>query len=172
MLDGGTGYNDLARTPEGSILAGMLTCHPMSGSDLTPGVLVLVDVDGDVSSTPLRFHWPNGIGFSPKADQVLIADFDTGVVHRSAWDGNLESVELRPWTASPTGDTDGLAVADDGFVWIAGGAGGVVLVCNPDGTIVEQVDVPDDFVSSCCFWPGSQRLVVTTGTGVFLHDLG
>ncbi len=171
MLHGGTGYNDLARTPEGSILAGMLTCHPMSGGDLTPGVLMLVDGDGDVSSTPLPFPWPNGIGFSPNGDELLIADFDAGVVHHSAWDGRLESVELRPWAASPTGDTDGLAVADDGFVWIAGGAGGVVLVCDPGGAIVQQVAVPDDFVSSCCFWPATNQLVVTTGTGVFLHDL-
>jgi sugar lactone lactonase YvrE len=171
LLDGGTGYNDLAVGADGTVVAGMLTCRPMSGDALTPGVLVVVGPDGTHRSAPLSFCWPNGMGFSPGGDELYVADFATGVVHRGPWGGGVDEMVLEPWAISPTGDADGLAVSDDGHVWVAGGAGGEVLGYDVAGELVERIDVPDDFVSSCCFWPGRHRLVVTTGTGVFVHDL-
>lgn len=170
-LDGGTGYNDLVIAADDSILAGMLTCQPFSGDDLTPGVLVAVAADGSRSSAPLPFCWPNGIGFSPGGDLLYFADYASGVVYRSAWTGHVSELELQPWITSPTGDADGLAVDDDGQVWVAGGTGRNILRYEPTGALAGEVEVPDDFVSSCCFWPGRHRLVITTGTGVFVHDL-
>jgi sugar lactone lactonase YvrE len=172
LLDGGTGYNDLAVDDDGMVVAGMLTCRPMAGETLTPGVLVGVGPGGPRWSTPLPFCWPNGVGFSPVGDMVYIADFATGVVHRGPWGGDTGELMLEPWVTSPSGDADGLAVSDDGHVLVAAGAGGAVLCYDATGELVDRIAVPDDFVSSCCFWPGRHRLVVTTGTGVFVRDLG
>jgi sugar lactone lactonase YvrE len=172
LVEGGTFYNDLAVAGDGTVVAGMLTYQPFAGGDPTPGVLVAVAPDGARSSAPLPFTWPNGVGFSPSGDVVYVADFTTGVVHRGGWRGDVAGLELRPWVTSPSGDADGLAVSEDGHVWVATGAGGAVLRHDATGEPVERLDVPDDFVSSCCLWPGRDRLVVTTGTGVFLHDLG
>ncbi|MGV3760375.1 MAG: SMP-30/gluconolactonase/LRE family protein [Actinomycetota bacterium] len=61
-------------------------------------------------------------------------------------------------------------MAGDGDIWVAGGSGGSLLRYDATGALVEQLDVPDDFVSSCCLWPGSKRMVITTGTSVFLHE--
>jgi sugar lactone lactonase YvrE len=149
----------------------MLTCQPFTGEELTPGVLVTVGIDGRRSSAPLPLSWPNGVGFSPAGDVVYVADFTTGVVHRGEWRGVVDDLELQPWVTSPSGDADGIAVSGDGHVWIATGAGGSLLLVDGSGEPVDRLDVPDDFVSSCCFWPGRDRLVVTTGTGVFLHEL-
>ena len=120
---------------------------------------------------PLPFAWPNGIGFSPERDRMFVADFDTGVVYASPWTGAPAGLSFEPWWQSPTGDADGLAVAMDGRVFVAGGAGGAVLIVDPDGQLVEQIDVPDDFVSSCCFWGTESTLAITTGAGLFVHDL-
>lgn len=171
LLDGGTGFNDLAIAPDGTIVAGMLTCHPISGGQLTPGILVLVDPSGGTASVPLPFAWPNGIGFSPEGDRMFVADFDAGVVYATRWTVAPTDLSFEPWWRSPTGDADGLAVAADGRMFIAGGSGGAVLVVDPDGSFAGQIDVPDDFVSSCCFWGTESTLAITTGTGVFVHEL-
>ena len=170
-LIGGTGFNDLTSSAEGTILAGMLTCQPLSGGQLTPGVLVEVRADGEVLSAPLPFTWPNGIGFTPGEDALYLADFTTGVVHRGEWTGSVVGLTLEPWVTSPSGDADGLAVGADGDVWVASGAGGSVLHHGSSGRLLGEIEVPDDFVSSCCLWPDAARLVITTGTGVFVHDL-
>ena len=124
-----------------------------------------------VRTTALPFCWPNGAGFSPAGDRFYLADYDTGVVHATSWTGTVEDLELTPWITSPTGDADGLAVGDDGHVWLAAGSGRCILRHDTNGELVERIEVPDDFVSSCCFWPGQDRLVITTGTGVFFHGV-
>lgn len=170
-LEGGTGYNDLVIAPDGSVLAGMLTCQPFAGEQLTPGVVVAVAADGSRSSARLPFCWPNGVGFSPAGDLLYFADYAGGAVYRSEWTGDLSELALEPWVTSPSGDADGLAVDGDGTVWVAGGAGRSILRYAPTGALVDEFPVPDDFVSSCSFWPGRRRLVITTGTGLFFHDL-
>jgi sugar lactone lactonase YvrE len=170
VVGDGTGYNDLTVTADGTIVAGMLTCHPMSDTELTPGVIVEVR-DADVVSAPLPFDWPNGVGFSPSEDRLYLADYSTGVVHRSVWTGSVSDLALEPWITTPSGDADGLAVASDGSVWVASGVGRSVLHYGSTGHLLEAVEVPDDFVSSCCLWPRTGRLVITTGTGVFLHEV-
>jgi sugar lactone lactonase YvrE len=171
VLDGGTGYNDLTATADGVIVAGLLTCHPLSGGALTPGVLVEVRPDAGLASVALPFSWPNGIGFSPSEDLLYLADYASGVVHRSPWTGSVTGLALEPWITTPSGDADGLAVAPEGDLWVASGVGRSVLHYSPGGHPLDAVEVPDDFVSSCCLWPGTGRLVITTGTGVFLHEL-
>jgi gluconolactonase len=168
---GGTGFNDILVVDD-SVIAGVLTSRPMAGEPLQPGALLHVERDGTATSAPVSFCWPNGIALGPGGDRLHVADYAEGVVHAGTWTGQLSGLVLEPWFTSPTGDVDGLALDDDGSFWIAGGAGGVVLHVDEHGTEVGQLDVPDDFVSSCCLWPGRSALVVTTGTGVFLHSFG
>jgi sugar lactone lactonase YvrE len=170
VLDGGTGYNDLTATADGVVVAGLLTCHPLSGGALTPGLVVEVRPDADLASARLPFSWPNGVGFSPGEDMLYLADYASGVVYRSSWTGSVTDLELEPWITTPSGDADGLAVGADGDVWVAAGVGRTVLHYSRTGDLVGAVEVPDDFVSSCCLWPGTGRLVITTGTGVFVHE--
>lgn len=171
LQDGGTGYNDLTITSTDTVIAGMLTFRPFADDEHTPGILVSVDPDGAVETAALPFTWPNGAGFSRSGDVLYVADFATGVVHRSPWTGSITDLHLEPWVTSPTGDADGLAVSETDDVWVAGGAGGTVLRYDAEGALVDELTVPDDFVSSCCFWGPGARLAITTGTGVFVHDL-
>lgn len=172
LLPGGTGYNDLAITADGQVLVGMLTCRPMAGDALTPGVLVGICPDGRRETLGLPFCWPNGIGLNADETRLWFADYATGVVYSSPWAGSVAALELEPWATSPSGEADGIAVADDGSVWVASGSGGSLLRYRDTGDLVETLEVPDEFVSSCCLWPGADRLAITTGTAVFVHDLG
>ncbi len=166
---GGTGFNDLMTTDDGTVIAGVLTCHPLAGGELTPGLLAIVTPDGDTRFTPLDFCWPNGIGLSPDRETLYVADFHTGVVHSARWDDRTTEPKLEPWVTSPTGDADGLMVGPDGRVWVAGGAGGCLLGYSPSGELVDRIDVPSEFVSSACYWPAASAIAITTGSGVWLN---
>jgi gluconolactonase len=146
----------------------------MSGGELTPALLSIVDPVGTHTAVALDFAWPNGIGLAPDESVLYVADFDQGVIHASPWRPGEQAaagIALEPWATSPTNDADGLVVSADGTLWVAGGAGGVVLHFDASGRLLDQLDVPDDFVSSCTYWPDPDHLAITTGTAVFVHQL-
>jgi sugar lactone lactonase YvrE len=169
LPDGGTGFNDLMIAPDGTVIAGVLTCHPLGGGDLTPGLLAVITPDGDARFTPLDFCWPNGIGLSPDEGTLYVSDFHTGIVHSGRWNGPSLAPTLEPWVQSPTGDADGLTITPDGSVWVAGGAGGCLIGYDPSGELVDRIDLPGEFVSSSCRWPKTESIAITTAAGVWLH---
>jgi sugar lactone lactonase YvrE len=63
------------------------------------------------------------------------------------------------------GMPDGLAVDTDGCLWVALAGGGAVRRYAPDGAVVEQVDLPVAFPTSCAFGGDDLTdLFVTTGS--------
>ncbi|MGL4176128.1 MAG: SMP-30/gluconolactonase/LRE family protein [Dermatophilaceae bacterium] len=164
--DGATGFNDVGPTPEGGLLTGALRIRPARGEMELPADLVHVDQDGQSRTWASRaMLWPNGIGFTPDGADVMVADFATGVVHRSPWRPG-EPAELTPWLTTPTRAADGLSVDQWGRLWVALGAGGGVAVYAPDATLLRVVDVAARFVSSVCHAGVDRRtLVITT-----MHD--
>jgi gluconolactonase len=60
---------------------------------------------------------------------------------------------------------DGLAVAEDGSVWVASAGGGAVRVFDADGEERRPFQVPQPGVTSLCFGGDDLRdLYVVTGT--------
>ncbi len=167
----GTGFNDIGITPDGTIVAGVLTSNPLAGGPLQRAIVTVMTPNGSRADVDIDFGWPNGIGFSADGDLIWISDFDTGVVYSGPWEPGSTTLDLEPWAGSPSGDADGLSVTKEG-VWVAGGAGRCLFRYDAAGALVDKVEVPDDFVSSCREWPDSGSLVITTGTSVFVHDLG
>ena len=70
---------------------------------------------------------------------------------------------------SPAGSADGLAVDENGGVWVAMGEGGAIARFEPDGSLDRTFDVPADFVSSLCFGGDDMRDVYVTTVGALLH---
>ena len=74
------------------------------------------------------------------------------------------------------GIPDGLAVDDEGGVWVALHGGGAVRRYDPDGAHVETIDVPATNVTACCFGGDDGRsLFITTAApagSVFVTDAG
>jgi sugar lactone lactonase YvrE len=156
-LDGVTGFNDMAAGPDGSVYVGALRFMPFAGEEPVPGEIWKI---GSAPEEVLGgIDWPNGIGFSPDGKTLYACDFASGEV--IAFDG-----EARVFAQSPSGDADGLAVDEEGAVWVATGSGKGVARFTASGDLEQVVDVPADFVSSVCFGgpDGCDLYVTTTGT--------
>jgi sugar lactone lactonase YvrE len=158
---GVTGYNDMGVAPDGAVWAGALTFRPAAGEEPTPGALF----KGTQRVPTPSVRWPNGIGFSPDGATAYVADFADGRIHAGPVDGPLE-----PWARSPRGSADGLAVDEEGGVWVALGPGRGVARFSPGGTPEELLEVEADFVSSLCF--AGQDLIITTATAVLRAPVG
>ncbi|HWH33249.1 MAG TPA: SMP-30/gluconolactonase/LRE family protein [Egibacteraceae bacterium] len=157
-----TGFNDIAATPEGGLLAGALHFSPLGGGAPVPGTLRYRAPDGAVSVWHQGIAWPNGIGFSPDGATVYVVDYPGGIVLAGPWDPRRPGA-LTPLCTSPSGQFDGLAVAADGSLLVALAGGGGVGWFSPDGALREVLDVPANFVSSVCFaGDGLTDLIVTT----------
>ena len=77
----------------------------------------------------------------------------------------------RPLATIEEGIPDGLAVAEDGSIWVAIAHGQRVDVFEPDGTLRESIPVPLPMVTSVCFGgDGLRSLFIVTGSSGGPHD--
>ncbi|MGH2980119.1 MAG: SMP-30/gluconolactonase/LRE family protein [Solirubrobacterales bacterium] len=169
-LDGVTGFNDLATAADGSVYVGALRFHPFAGESPVPGEIWRIAPGREPEPVAGGVLWANGIGFSPGGETAYGSDYARGCV--VAWDvdadGSLSSP--RVFAEMPTGSADGLAMDEEGGVWVAPGAAGNVVRFGPDGSLDTKLDVPASFVSSLCFGgPDIRDLYVTTGDGTLLR---
>jgi sugar lactone lactonase YvrE len=147
-LDGVTGFNDIEADLEGGVLAGALRYHPLKGEDPVAGeVWRLRADDGGAEELFGGVVWANGIGLSPDGATVYVSDYQRECV--LAWSGGTETRAVH--TAVPGSSCDGLAVDEEGHVWVATGAGGCVARFDPQGSPSGVLTVPADFVSSVAF---------------------
>ena len=120
---------------------------------------------------------PNGVGLSPDGRRLYVAETFTGRLW--AFDvGAPGEIVAGPVLAGPGGGTlvaglpgfqlfDSLAVEACGNVCVATLAVGAITVIAPDGTIVEQVSMPDFIPTNICFGGSDLRTAYVTlsGTG-------
>ena len=158
-VEGVTGFNDLGTDGAGRVYVGALRFSPFAGEPPEPGQIWRVG-NGDPSVVMEGVDWPNGIGFSPDGETMYACDYAHGVV--KADDGTV-------FARSPAGSADGLAVDENGGVWVATGEGGAIACFEPDGSLARTVDVPADFVSSLCFGGDDMRDIYVTTVGALLH---
>jgi gluconolactonase len=169
-LDGVTGFNDLATAPDGSVYVGALRFHAFAGDAPVPGEIWRITAEGDPEPVAGGVLWANGIGFSPDGATAYGSDYARSCV--VAWDmgrdGSLSSP--RVFAEMPDGSADGLAVDQEGGVWVAMGAAGNLMRFTADGSLDLELDVPASFVSSLCFGGEDMRdIYVTTGDGTLLR---
>lgn len=161
------GFSDIVSSPKGQIYAGTLGSRPdANGHVARGGGLYLIDLDGScraVIPAPQVLH-TNGLGFSPDGSYLYYADSGHKTVfrYRVESDGNLH--EKHAFATFEQGIPDGLAVASDGSVWIAGCFLSCVLVYEPTGALRRRIPVPIEIVTNVCF--GGEDLCdvyITTG---------
>ena len=162
---GNVGYNDLTTDAAGRIYAGSLGSPVFEAGEQCAGDLYLIDLDGSSRVVATDVLLTNGLGFSPSGETLYHSDSRRQTVFCYAVASNGDLGEKRPFAETAAGAPDGLAVAEDGSVWVAVAGGSVVSVFDPDGSLRENLPVPMPMATSVCFGGDDLRdLYVATGS--------
>jgi D-xylonolactonase len=167
-------FNDLTADEQGRVYVGSLDTNPLDpDSEVRPGKLHRIELDGTATTLSDDVLLSNGLGFSRDGRTLYHSDSRRGVVWAFELDGSGEVTARRPLARFDDGVPDGLAVAGDGAVWVAVAHAGHVAVLDPDGTVRERVAVPVPMVTSVCFGgAGLADLYVVTGSTGAPADVG
>jgi len=157
-LESALGFNDLFTDAAGRILVGSMHYSPFeTEGPRDPGELYRIDTDGSATMLYDDVGLTNGIGLS--ADGRLLYHSDSArsqvLLHDVAEDGSCRN--RRVFAQTERGSPDGLAVDEEGGVWVAGHGGSCVTRYTPEGRLDRHVDVPAVFVTSLCLGGPERR---------------
>jgi gluconolactonase len=172
---GELGFNDLATDAAGRVYVGSLGFHPLAPDDAPkPGKLLCIDLDGSARVVADDVLLTNGLALSPDGRRLYHSESLRHVVRvYEVGDGGALSPH-RAFAEVEGGIPDGLAVAEDGSVWVAIAFGGRVDVFEPGGRLRASLPVEIPMVTSLCFGgPERRDLYIVTGSqGADRDDLG
>jgi sugar lactone lactonase YvrE len=139
-------FNDGVVDPQGKFIAGSM---PNFGASHSPrGKLYRYSANGDVEVIVDDAGTPNGIGFSPNLKYLYWADSPTSTVFRFDYDAITGQISNRqPWLKPQLEGVepirpDGLAISEDGDVWIAFWGGKSVRRYSDGGDVKEIYEFP------------------------------
>ncbi|MEX2134519.1 MAG: SMP-30/gluconolactonase/LRE family protein [Acidimicrobiia bacterium] len=152
--------NDAGCDPDGRLLAGSMT-H--TGID---SALYMVRPDLTVEQVLDDVGISNGLAWSSDGSWMYYIDSARGTIDRFSYDvasGRLGDRSVLAWIDPGFGAPDGMCVDVDDHLWVAVFGGGVVRHFDPDGLVIDELELPAPNVTSCCFGgPGYKDLFVTT----------
>jgi D-xylonolactonase len=165
--NGIVGFNDMTTDARGRLYVGSVSfiAFEEEVSTAKPGHLHMVDLDGTVRTVAEDILLTNGLGFSPDGRKLYHSDSGRQLirVYDVGDDRGLGAPVI--FAETPDGKPDGLAVAEDGTVWLALAFSSAIVVLAPDGRERERIAVPDPMVTSVCFGGADRRdLYVTSGS--------
>ncbi len=155
------GFNDLMTDAAGRVYCGTIRSDPFDESGpRTPGEAYRIDLDGTVTEIYGDVSLTNGIGFSP--DGATIYHSDTVRNHVIAHDIEADEGGDRYVNRRAIGEAegflpDGLAVDEQGVVWVADYGGGAVVGLAPNGEPAGRIEVPSNQITSVCFGGSDRR---------------
>lgn len=169
-----TGIAELALSPEVRTNDG--GCDPLGGFvigtmayDASPGrgAVYRLSPEGRVTKLLAPVTISNGVQWSSDGERVYYIDTPTRRVdvldvdaHTGAWRERRTHITV----SSAEGFPDGMAIDEEGGLWIALWGGGAVNHYDAAGQLVESVEVPGVSQVSACTFGGEQRniLYITT----------
>ena len=165
-VDAIIGFNDLTTDAAGRIYAGSLGASPFGPeAGKKDGYLHLVELDGSHRVLAAGIRLTNGLGFSPGGDSLYHADSGRHRIGAYEVHGGGDVGEWRDFAVVDNGIPDGLAVAEDGSLWVAAAHGGEVLHFGPSGDLRRRIACPHPMPTSVCFGGADLLdLYVVTGT--------
>lgn len=137
-----------------------------------PGLGRLHRWDGVAASTVMAsgFTLPNGIGWSPDDSTMYLADSFAHVLLCADFDADEGTISpFRVLAEVPDGLPDGLSVDTEGHIWLAIWGAGEVRRIDPQGKVVQTVELPVSQPSSCAFLP-SGHLAITSARAGLSHS--
>jgi gluconolactonase len=171
---GRVGFNDITTDAEGRIYAGSLGYRPTVEGDVPrPGALHMIELDGSVRLLFAGVKLANGMAFSPDGRLFYHADSGDQTVYVFDVEPGGGLANRRPFAGVELGVPDGLAVSEDGAVWVAVAYAGEVRVYEPHGALRRRLEFPIPMVTSLCFGGSDLRsLYVVTGSEGAEGDAG
>jgi sugar lactone lactonase YvrE len=159
--------NDGACDPAGRFWVGSMALDNAPGA----GALYRYSPDGIIERVLTDVTLANGLGWTPDSRGMFFIDSLTFRV--DLFDFDVASGALsarRPFVTVDRADgiPDGLAVDDDGGVWVALYGGGAVRRYDAAGTLDRVLAVPADNVTACCFGGDDGRLLFITTASIGL----
>jgi len=152
------GFNDLFADAEGRILVGSLRSHAIGSQEpQETGELYRIDAGGEAAMLYDDLGMSNGMASAPDGSTLYHNDSARNQVlaHDLAEDGSYRN--RRVFAKAPRGVPDGLAVDEEGCVWIAAYGGGCVTRFTPDGSLDLHLEIPAKIVTSLCFGGSDRR---------------
>lgn len=162
------GFNDITTDGAGRIYAGGLGSSPVfeDGRGPQAGDLYLIELDGSARVVGTDVLLTNGLGFSPDGKTLYHSDTMRNAVccYPVTEDGSLGAKTV--FAETDRGAPDGLAVSEDGAVWVALARGGKgVAVFEPTGAFREHIEIPLPMCTSLCFGGDDLKdLYIVTGS--------
>ena len=168
------GFNDLFTDAAGRVLVGSQRANPFAkDAQAIPGELYRIAAGGAVEQLYGGVGLTNGIGFSPDGGRLYHSDSARGHVIGHAVDAKGRCTQRSIFAKAEGGAPDGLAVDEQGGVWVALYGAGRVVRYTPEGAPDRALEVPARLVASVCFGgPDGRDLYVATGDNLEDRALG
>lgn len=164
-------FNDAKCDLAGRLFAGWIVLDRSR-----PGGLVRIDPDAGVTPVLPEVHGANGMGWSPDSRSFYLVDTARRRVNVFEFDALAgEVAEPRELIALPPGPgvPDGLAVDDEGCLWLAVPYEGRVIRYHPSGDPIDEIRTPTMMPLSCAFGGDERdRMFITSGFSLPDDDLG
>lgn len=151
--------NEGACDPAGALYVGSMAW------DATPGrgSLRRLAADGSAQTVLEGITISNGLGWTADGTHAYYVDTVTGTIDTFDWRPEVGLTGRRPWAVVPDGGADGLAVDQDGGVWVAIYGGSAVHHYSATGDLIDVVKLPVRQPTALAFaGPNLDRLIVTT----------
>jgi sugar lactone lactonase YvrE len=169
-----TGFNDLTVAPDGSIVVGALgpgslDAHSVDGSARPPaegagsGAIYQVGRKGTKLLAADIGH-ANGIAFAPGGEAAYVSDSLRRCVYRFVV-GEEGWSDRQVFARFDKGLPDGMAVTENGSLWLALALASQVVVLAPDGTVRDRIATPIALTTSVHFGGDDMRTAfITSGS--------
>jgi sugar lactone lactonase YvrE len=163
----GNRCNDGKMDPAGRFWIGTMS---NDGSVQGAGALYRLDEVGQLTCVLDNLSIANGMGWS--ADQMTMYFIDSPT--REIWafdfdlsDSSITNRRIAVQVPDGLGVPDGMAVANDGTLWVAHwGAGCVCQWCARSGRLLNRIDTDCPHTSSCCLADNGHLYITTSRLGL------
>jgi sugar lactone lactonase YvrE len=131
------------------------------------GAIYCVGISGEAKKMISDISIPNGIVWSADRNHLYFTDSIKAEIYGYRFDDELDLIADKKLLASiprALGLPDGMAIDEEGMLWVALWGGYGVGRFNPDtGQMIDFIDIPVPHVTCCCFG-GDQldQLIITT----------
>ena len=166
VTDVAIGFNDLTTDEVGRVWVGSLAYRVILGEEVRPGHLHVIDLDGSVRTVSDGIILTNGMAFSPDGKTLYHCDARADLIRAYDVAADAEVIGWRVFAEINGASTpDGMAVAEDGSIWVAIADGGKVKVFEPAGAVRTAIPTPLPMVTSVCFGGADLRdFYIVTGS--------